>query len=482
MLLFVCVQGTSATLGSVREGQEKKERKQKKKERTNKTGEKKLKKKKKTWKTTTTIASMVASSYFLGNIGARLILRGAGAVPSRLASSHVKQVNFVTRRGLSTSSGGGGGGDCGGSWWRRLLNSGPKPTIGSSFSSSFGGGGGGGLRLFTAVSGAGVALGFTSCLLIGQYHQPLHAEPSESCADGALANANTSAENNKKAKTAQKQKQENMTSTPTPPSPYTLAQKCAAEALGVFVIITGGCGAVCASNFGGAPLTHFQVAAAFGLAVTMAVYLTRDVSGAHLNPAITAALAVHDPEACPADTVAPYVGAQMFGATIGAALNWAAYRGGIASAHAAAGVVPGTAASAQLLSGAFHMIPNWGLVKSSPGALLGEMAMTAALAFVVFAIGDPDKSFPAAAAPALVGATVATIVLPGGPLTQCGMNPARDLGPRLVAAMQGGLKGAALTPAAWVYTVGPIVGAIAGGALYNATLRKKKKMAENDGE
>lgn len=107
------------------------------------------------------------------------------------------------------------------------------------------------------------------------------------------------------------------------PEPYTLAQRCLAEALGVGIIVTGGCGAVCAAKYAGAPLGHFGIASAFGLSVALAVYATRDISGAHLNPAITASLFVNAD--CPAEDVAPYCAAQMVGATVGALINYAAY-------------------------------------------------------------------------------------------------------------------------------------------------------------
>ena len=92
--------------------------------------------------------------------------------------------------------------------------------------------------------------------------------------------------------------------------------------------------------------------------------------------------------------------------------------------------------------------------------------MTAVFAFVVFAVTDPRGSVPADAAPALVGAAVATLVAVFGPVTGCGMNPARDLGPRLVTALVG--WGGAATISWWIYTLGPVAGAVAGGLAYQA--------------
>jgi len=251
----------------------------------------------------------------------------------------------------------------------------------------------------------------------------------------------------------------------TPPEP-TLFQKCVAEAIGTGVIVGGGCTVVSAMKYAGAPIGPLAIALGFGGSVMMAVYATRDVSGAHLNPAVTAALAVNRPEAVPTETIGPYMLAQLVGATLAGALNYATYRGAIIAAEAEAGIIRGTTASMAMYDGAFGMLINRKFVRT-PGAFLVEFGATAALAFMIFTITDPAKSVPDAAGPALVGGTVATLILGTAPLTGCGMNPARDLGPRLVTALAG-WGSAAVSPGCWVYVAGPIAGAVAGGALYNA--------------
>lgn len=249
---------------------------------------------------------------------------------------------------------------------------------------------------------------------------------------------------------------------------YSLWQQMAAEAIGTGIIVSGGCGAICASKFGGAPLSLMHIATAFGLSVALAVYATRDVSGAHLNPAITASLAWHHPESC--EHPLAYVVAQLGGATAAAGFNHAMYSKGIDALHVSEKVSRGTLASSSLLNGAFHMIPNNALVKTLGGALAVEIGLTAGLALGVYAITDSKKSVPSGAQPALIGATVAALVVPGGPLTGSGMNPARDLGPRLVAATFGQLGKAALPASWWLYSLGPVIGAIAGGYVYQAAL------------
>ena len=89
------------------------------------------------------------------------------------------------------------------------------------------------------------------------------------------------------------------------------------------------------------------------------------------------------------------------------------------------------------------MVPTTALMKA-PAAFFAEIWMTGVLVFMIFAIGDPGKTVPADAGPVLVGATVTALITVFGPVTGCGMNPARDLGPRLVTLCTG-WGGAALS-------------------------------------
>jgi glycerol uptake facilitator-like aquaporin len=79
--------------------------------------------------------------------------------------------------------------------------------------------------------------------------------------------------------------------------------------MGTAMIVGGGCGTVCAMKYANYPLGPLGVAGSFGLAVTAAVYTTRDISGAHLNPAITATLAINRPEAIAPSHCLPYIAA-----------------------------------------------------------------------------------------------------------------------------------------------------------------------------
>jgi len=158
--------------------------------------------------------------------------------------------------------------------------------------------------------------------------------------------------------------------------------------------------------------------------------------------------------------------AQCTGATIAAAINYAIFSAGIAAMEASQGIVRGTAASTASFAGAFGMVPNAQLLGTA-GALAAEVWMTSVLVFLIFAIGDENGAFPKGSGPFFVGTTVTALVTVFGPVTGCGMNPARDLGPRLVTLLTG--WGAAATTSWWIYTLGPIVGAVLGGMAYQAT-------------
>lgn len=223
---------------------------------------------------------------------------------------------------------------------------------------------------------------------------------------------------------------------------------------------------MCAANYAGWALGPFGIASVWGGSVALAIYASRDVSGAHLNPAVTAALLVNRPEALPVAHAPAYVAAQMAGATLAGAANYAIFGRAIRAFESAQGIVRGTPASTASYAGAFGMIPNAKVIAGPMGAFAAEVYMTAVFVYLVFTITDPEKSVPPAAAPALIGTAVAALIGTFGPVTGCGMNPARDLGPRLVTAMTG-WRGAAL--ASWLpYSVGPVVGAVLGGAAYNA--------------
>ena len=193
----------------------------------------------------------------------------------------------------------------------------------------------------------------------------------------------------------------------------------------------------------------------------LAVVCASQVSGAHLNPAVTLALVLHRNFA-PMHALA-YVGAQLAGAAAGAALNYAAFAHAIRIFESARGLVRGGGGTAALAS-APGLLSSSSLVRGSVYAMALEAVQQAVLTFVVLSATDKRSAPPAAAVPPIVGLTVAALIATFGPLTSAGFNPARDLGPRLVAALAG--WGGSAFSGWWVYTAGPLLGTLCGGALY----------------
>eukprot|EP00466_Bigelowiella_natans_P004331 jgi/Bigna1/52613/estExt_Genewise1Plus.C_90196 len=248
--------------------------------------------------------------------------------------------------------------------------------------------------------------------------------------------------------------------------------KCISEVVGTASLITIGCGVVAALKYAAYPISPWGVSAVWGSTVALIVYGTGDISGAHINPAITCSMAINKPDEFPVSHVAPYIASQMIGATVASGAVYALFRDGIKAVEIKEGIKRGSLASANTFNGAFGLIPNAQLCKGPLSVLAVEIWCTSHLAFFVFALTDEDNSVPSAAAPALIGTTVMTLVNVFGPVTGCGMNPARDIGPRIVTALTGWGK---MSWHSWMpYTVGPLIGGTLGGALYNVFAGKKK--------
>jgi glycerol uptake facilitator protein len=267
--------------------------------------------------------------------------------------------------------------------------------------------------------------------------------------------------------------------------------RCVAELLGTYLLIFFGCGAVHAAVLTGAQAGLWQVAIVWGVAVMLAVYCFGGISGAHINPAITVALAVWGKFAWRG--VALYAAAQLCGAFLAAATLFLFYGGFIVELENRKGVVRGQrgseitamcygeyfpspgplAAGTEPYSAAAHDRLNERV--SEPQAVLIETIGTLLLALAVFALTDERNAAAPAArlAPVFIGLAVAVLISVMGPLTQACLNPARDFGPRLFACLAG--WGTIALPRGTgfltVYIVAPTVGAVLGGGLYTRLLR-----------
>jgi glycerol uptake facilitator protein len=242
----------------------------------------------------------------------------------------------------------------------------------------------------------------------------------------------------------------------------------AAEFFGTFILIVFGNGIVAmVVLFGhGVPGEivnggYTNITLGWGLAVTMGVYVAGRISGAHINPAVTLAVAFF--REFPWRKVIPYWIAQTAGAFCAAALVYWNYR---PQFHIADPTLEHTA-------GVFTTFPAFPEILSA--GFLDQTIGTALLLFMIFAIVD-DRNQPPQAnlTPVLIGAIVVVIGMAFGGLHGFAINPARDFGPRLFTAVAG-FKNNGLTdgkPVFWVPILGPLLGGLIGAAAYDFGVRR----------
>ena len=232
-----------------------------------------------------------------------------------------------------------------------------------------------------------------------------------------------------------------------------------AEFFGTFILILFGAGVVAQVVAGGTG-AHDSIAWAWGLGVTLGIYVAAKISGAHLNPAVTVTLAVFAGFSW--KKVGPYALAQTAGAFCAALLVRWNYTEVIAKFD------PGHTIKSQ---GIFSTLPGNGSAPvSDMGALRDQIIGTAILLFLVFAITDLKNSAPLAnLAPLIIGLLVVAIGMAWGTDAGYAINPARDFGPRLAAFFTG--YGTTFRDQYghlyfWVPIIGPLIGGLVGGGLY----------------
>jgi len=276
-------------------------------------------------------------------------------------------------------------------------------------------------------------------------------------------------------------------------TPSSLAHKAMAEAVGTAMIVLFGCGSVCAAVLSGAQAGLWQVAAVWGFGVSIAIYSTASISGAHLNPAVSLAFALLRPASFTFTELGVYCLAQLLGAIVAGVINLTIFSGPLSAFESANGFERGDAASVLTAACFGEYFPNPGFQYSGVGpnktltvnAALGwtddtitpfgacciEAWGTTILVFVIFALTDDRNKalVRKEMAPFFIGFTVAVLISVYAPLTQAGWNPARDFGPRLVAFFAGWGNVAIPGPrnGFWVYIIGPFLGGIIGGSLYD---------------
>jgi glycerol uptake facilitator protein len=272
---------------------------------------------------------------------------------------------------------------------------------------------------------------------------------------------------------------------PTGAPGFALWHACVGEAGGTFLLVLFGIGAVAAAVLTGAQAGLWQVAVVWGFGITLAIYATAALSGAHLNPAVSLAFALFRRHEFPLHRLAPYWGSQLAGAILAGLLVLWVFSPFIARFEAEQGVErgePGSEISAMVFGEYFPNPAMFGTddaahaLVSPTAAALVEGLGTAILVFMIFSLVDRRNTHRPAGhlAPFFIGFTVAVLISLFAPITQAGWNPARDFGPRLVAYFAGWESIAIPGPRAgfWVYIAGPMVGGPVGAAVYDFLFRR----------
>jgi aquaporin Z len=224
---------------------------------------------------------------------------------------------------------------------------------------------------------------------------------------------------------------------------FPISRRVAAEFLGTFWLVLGGCGsAVLAAAFPALGIGFHGVALAFGLSVLTMAYAVGPISGGHCNPAVSLGLLVA--RRLPGRDLAPYVVAQVVGAVVAAVVLYL-----IASGRPGFDLSSGLAAN--------------GYAEHSPGgssllaALVSELVMS--FFFVMVILGATDRRTPAGFAPIAIGLCLTLIHLVSIPVTNTSVNSARSTGPAVIVG------GWALQQL-WLFWVAPLVAAAVAGLTY----------------
>lgn len=263
---------------------------------------------------------------------------------------------------------------------------------------------------------------------------------------------------------------------------YSLFHQCIAELIGTMFIVVFGVGSVCSAVLLKSDVSLWHIASVWGFGVALAILATASVSGAHLNPAVSLALAIFRPKDFPLRKLLPYWLAQYLGGIVGGAFNLLIFGPAFRHFEAENNIIRNIASDDIRTSG-LRTASAFGEYFPAPGGSLPNEAIspifamfveawgTGILMFIILALTDPRHKLlkNKELIPFYIGFTVSVLITLYAPLTQAGWNPARDFGPRVIAALAGWGRVAIPGPrnGFWVYIVGPKIGAPIGAFLYD---------------
>lgn len=202
-------------------------------------------------------------------------------------------------------------------------------------------------------------------------------------------------------------------------------KRIGAEFIGTFALVFAGTGAIVIDEVTAGTVTHVGVALTFGLIVLAMIYTVGDISGAHLNPAVTLGFVIA--RRFPLRDAIPYAVSQLFGALVASGLLRLLFPGSI-------------------LLGSTNPAGTWAQ------SLILEVLLTAILMFAILGVstGAAEKGITAGI---VVGAVIGLEAMFAGPITGASMNPARSLAPALVSGH---------VQSVWIYIIAPVLGACVG--------------------
>lgn len=236
-----------------------------------------------------------------------------------------------------------------------------------------------------------------------------------------------------------------------------LGKACTAEAIGAFALSFIGAGVICMNaKMGAAGAGLLGIALAHGIILSIAVSATMNVSGGHVNPAVTIAMLLTGRIGVP--RAVAYIVAQLVGATVAGLLVYTIFKGMMAG-------------DASVIKATSLGTPKYNPAQISMGlAVLIEACLTFLLVFAIFGTAVDPR------APKIggfgIGLTIAADILLGGPLTGAAMNPSRTFGPGIVAYMTGNLD--VFPGQHLVYWAGPVAGALIAAWMYDLFVMEKK--------
>jgi len=247
------------------------------------------------------------------------------------------------------------------------------------------------------------------------------------------------------------------------------------ESLGTFILVLFGCGAVAGAVFFNAFTSLLEVALIWGFGVAIAIFVTRNICPAHLNPAVSLAMCLIGKLSW--KKLPFYILAQIFGAFIAGLTLFFTFENAITTFEQTNSIVRGSEASIRSAMMFGEYFPNPGFADfmnvSTLLASFMEGLGTFLLVFVILRVTENSKQIDNIT-PFTIGFTVTIIICIVAPFTQAGLNPARDFGPRIVAYFTGWRAAAfPVIPFSFftVYILSPMLaGALA--ALFQKVLKK----------